>query len=138
MSGSPCGQLVTVCMSTRLANAQLRLLQSRALPGLPGADASKKSTRGKKRRRGAAGKKGARKRRRGGGVGGGEGGNRQAPIARKVKESKARTQEIMADLAREQNAREIAEKRTRRTLRALKTRKSDVAKDTLVALLARR
>ena len=126
-------------MSSRLANAQLRLLQTRPLPGLPtdGAD-RKNAKKNKRRRRGgsaAAGKNAARKRRRGAAGGSGD---RKAPIALKVKESKARTQAIMAELEKEQDGRARAEKRTRRTLRALKTRKSAVAKNTLAALLARR
>lgn len=126
-------------MSSRLANAQLRLLQTRALPGLPADGADRKNAKKNKRRRrggSAAGNNAAGKRRRGE-VGDG-GGDRKAPIARKVKESKARTQEIMAEMVKEQEARARAEKRTRRTLRALKTRKNAVAKDTLAALLARR
>ena len=130
---------LSAIMSRRMANAQLRMLQSCGLPGLEGGAPSKRGKPGqtRKRQRGAPGKEKARKRRRSRRpvrVGG----DRKPPIALQVQESKLRTKAIMSDVEKEQDARAREKKRARRTLRALKTRKSDVVKNTLAALLARK
>ena len=123
-------------MSVRIANAQLRMLQNRELPGL-----TTDSIASRKKRKQPADRVSENKKRRKSTHKGrptSSKASRQAPIARKVKEAKARASTIMQEFEDEKAYRKQDAKRTRRTLKALKVRKSAVAKNTLALLLVRK